>query len=143
MTAALLTTASIASTTSIASIARAQSDPDPWWGRDKALHFGVAGALAGIGYGVGTEIFDHRWQCAALGGGLAIGAGAAKELLDMTGLGDPSWRDFTWDVIGAVVGLGVAIAIDAVVRSSSSPSSAPPSTSSAALVYSAPWMVRF
>jgi len=113
----LLVMTLVASLLGASSLARAQStDPDPWWGRDKALHFGVAGAIAGIGYGVGTEIFDHRWQCALLGGGLAVGAGAAKELMDMTGVGDPSWKDFTWDVIGAVVGLGVAAAIDALVR---------------------------
>jgi putative lipoprotein len=131
-----------ASLLSAPTIARAQSDPDPWWGRDKALHFTVAGAIAGIGYGVGTEIFDHRWQCAVFGGGLAVGAGAAKELLDMTGAGDPSWKDFTWDVIGAAVGLGVAIAIDALVRprDASSGSSASPVTSAR---LSTPFLVRF
>ena len=119
---ALVTSTSIVSASSSA---HAQTDPDPWWGRDKALHFTVAGAIAGVGYGVGTAFLDHRWQCAVFGGGLAVGAGAAKELLDMTGTGDPSWKDFTWDVNGAAVGLGVAIAIDALVRprDASSPSS--------------------
>jgi putative lipoprotein len=137
--ALLLTTsiATIASTTATRAHAQA-NDPDPWWGEDKALHFTVAGALAGIGYGVGTEIFDHRWQCAALGGGLAIGAGAAKELMDMTGVGDPSWRDFTWDVIGAAAGLGVAIVIDALVRSRDDAS-----TSSTTAHLSSPFIVRF
>jgi putative lipoprotein len=136
--AALLLATSIASIGSTSSRAWAQAnDPDPWWGQDKALHFAVAGAIAGIGYGVGTEIFDHRWQCAALGGGLAIGAGAAKELMDMTGVGDPSWRDFTWDVIGAAAGLGVAIVIDALVR----PRDDASSSTTARL--SSPFVVRF
>ena len=129
----------ISSTLSATAIARAQTDPDPWWGQDKALHFTVAGAIAGIGYGVGTEIFDHRWQCAVLGGGLAVTAGAGKELLDMTGFGDPSWKDFTWDVIGAAVGLGVAVAIDALVR----PRDASSSASSTSARFSSPFLVRF
>ena len=117
---------------------RAQStDPDPWWGRDKALHFTVAGAIAGFGYGIGTLGFDARWKCAVFGGGLAITAGAGKELFDMTGYGDPSWKDFTWDVIGAAVGLGVAIAVDALVR----PRDASSSSTSARL--SSPFLVRF
>ena len=113
--------------------ARAQQTEDKWWAPDKALHFGVAAAIAGIGYGVGTEIFEKRWACAALGGGLAIGAGAGKELLDMTGAGDPSWKDFTWDVIGAVAGLGIAIAIDAIVRSHDDSTSTASGSHSAAL----------
>jgi putative lipoprotein len=137
----LLTTTSLALVTTVPTIAGAQAtDPDPWWGRDKALHFTVAGAIAGIGYGIGTEIFDRRWQCAAFGGGLALVAGAGKELLDMTGFGDPSWKDFTWDVIGAVAGLGVAIAIDALVRPRDASSSSS-STSGARL--SSPFVVRF
>ena len=28
---------------------------DEWWGRDKALHFGVSGALAAGGYGANAS----------------------------------------------------------------------------------------
>jgi hypothetical protein len=34
----------------------------------------------------------------------------------MAGLGNPSWRDFTWDVVGTVVGLGLAWTLDMAVR---------------------------
>lgn len=90
-------------------------DPDPWLGRDKALHFSVSAALAAGGYAAGTALFEERWKALALGGSASIAAGAAKEGLDAAGFGDPSWRDFTWDVIGAAVGLGLAYAIDAAV----------------------------
>jgi putative lipoprotein len=96
-------------------------DPDPWWGRDKALHFGAGATIAATGYGVGTAIWPERWKAMALGGGSAIAIGALKEGLDATGFGDPSWKDFTWDVIGAVVGLGVAYAVDYGIRGSAPP----------------------
>jgi putative lipoprotein len=94
----------------------APPDPDPWFGRDKALHFSVSAGIAGLGYGT-TALFtsDLRIRM-AFGGGVAIAAGAGKELLDLTGLGDPSWKDFAWDVLGTVVGVGISIAIDTAVR---------------------------
>ena len=51
-----------------------------------------------------------------IGGSVTIAIGAGKELYDMTGHGDPSWRDFTWDVIGTIVGLGLAWGVDMLVR---------------------------
>jgi putative lipoprotein len=92
------------------------ADPDPFWGKDKALHFAVAGTLAGAGYGVTTAVTPDRWKAFAVGGGVAIGAGALKEGLDAAGLGDPSWKDFAWDVIGAACGLGIAWVIDVGVH---------------------------
>ena len=88
------------------------ADPDPWLGSDKALHFTVAAGIAGVGYGVTTAFAEDRWKALAVGGGAAITAGALKEAFDATGSGDPSWKDFTWDLIGAAVGLAVAFGID-------------------------------
>ena len=61
----------------IAPRARA-ADRDPWFGPDKALHFGACFILSNGGY-----------------------AG-----------GDPSWRDFTWDVVGTTTGVLVGWLID-------------------------------
>lgn len=94
--------------------ARAQ-DPDPWFGRDKALHFGASAILAGGGYGLAATQFEARYPRLLIGGGLALAAGTGKELLDMTGFGDPSWRDFTWDVIGTATGLLVAWGLDLLI----------------------------
>jgi putative lipoprotein len=85
---------------------------DEWLGRDKFLHFGVSAAIAGTGYAVSSLVFDERWQRATAGGSTALAAGAAKELYDLGGAGDASWKDFAWDVAGAAVGVGVAFAID-------------------------------
>jgi putative lipoprotein len=102
-----------------ASPARAQTapaDPDPWFGKDKALHFGASAVIAGGGYAIGAAIFPSRGAALALGGGLALGAGTARELADLAGLGTPSWRDFFWDVAGTIVGLAVAWSVDMLVR---------------------------
>ena len=90
----------------------ARAEPDPWLGRDKALHFSASAVIAGAGYGGASLLTDdRRWRLAA-GAGLAIAAGAGKEIADANGHGDPSWRDFTWDLIGAATGLGIAWLID-------------------------------
>lgn len=98
----------------------ARADSDPWWGKDKALHFGVSTVIASGGYGVGAVAFDARWKAIALGGGVAAAAGIGKETLDLAGYGDPSWKDLTWDAIGTVTGLLLAWSIDALVRGVSS-----------------------
>jgi len=99
--------------------ARAQSaDADPWVARDKALHFDVSAGLAAAGYGVSAGwLVDARWKALAVGGGVALVAGASKELIDATHVfgGDPSWKDFTWDAIGTVAGLLLAWGVDLLV----------------------------
>jgi putative lipoprotein len=98
------------------SFAASANGSDPFWGRDKALHFAVSGAMAGVGYGATTAFTDERWKDLAIGGGAAIFVGGCKEALDATGFGDPSWKDFTWDVLGAVAGLAVAWVVDVGVH---------------------------
>ena len=84
-----------------------------------------------MGYGVTTAVTPDRWKALVVGGTLAIGAGALKEGLDAAGLGDPSWKDFAWDVIGAACGLGVAWVIDFAAQGGHAP---PLSAGSASLV---------
>jgi len=114
--------------TCLISLAAVANDVDPWFGTDKALHFGASAVLAGGGYALGTGLSQDRWKAFALGGGLALTAGTLKEGIDAMGFGNPSWRDFTWDVAGTLVGLGIAYAVDSLVRSSP-PAPAPVSAS--------------
>jgi len=93
----------------------AASDPDPWFGPDKALHFGVSAGLAAGGYAAVSPWLEGRGEKALVGGAFSLTLGAGKELWDMTGRGDPSWRDFTWDVLGTAVGLALAVGVDALV----------------------------
>lgn len=102
----------------LAGAARAQSaDPDPWFGQDKALHFGASAGIAVTGYALGG-LWDPSSEPLRLvmGGSTALAAGVAKELFDLTtGLGMPSWRDLAWDVAGTAVGLAVAWAVDRLI----------------------------
>jgi putative lipoprotein len=91
------------------------ADPDPWFARDKALHFGATSTLAGGGY-AGTALGSPRESVrAAVGAGLGLGAGVAKEIYDRYAGGDPSWRDLTWDVAGTATGVLVAWLLDRYV----------------------------
>lgn len=91
-------------------------DPDPWVAPDKALHFGVSAGVSGTSYGVTSLVTSDIRIRVAFGVGTGLVVGAVKELLDMAGLGRPSWKDFAWDVAGTIVGVGIAVAIDFAVR---------------------------
>jgi putative lipoprotein len=88
---------------------------DEWWGRDKALHFTVSVGLSSASYALVAPLTEHREYrvMAAAGTSLAIGAG--KEGYDALGNGDPSWRDFAWDVAGTAVGVLIAYAVDCII----------------------------
>jgi putative lipoprotein len=107
LTAAVLAAALLAG----AGAARAD-DTDPWFGRDKRLHFEAAGSLAVVGYAGGAMLTTSRPARVATGIALGLGAGIAKELWDLDGHGDASWRDLTWDAVGAATGVLVAAAFD-------------------------------
>jgi len=92
---------------------------DEWFGADKALHFGISAGLAGGGYAASALVWDHPWQRAATGAAFSLTLGATKELYDLAGHGDASWKDFTWDVIGTAVGTGIALLVDASLPKSS------------------------
>jgi putative lipoprotein len=87
-------------------------DPDPWFGPDKAKHFGASALIAAAGYGGAALATDDTRVRLAVGGGLALAAGVGKELWDLSGHGDASLRDLTWDVIGTATGLALSAAID-------------------------------
>jgi uncharacterized protein YfiM (DUF2279 family) len=92
------------------------AEGDAWFGPDKALHFEAAGSLALVGYAGAAMITTSRPARAGAAGALAVGAGVAKELWDLDGHGDASWRDLTWDLVGATSGVLAAVAIDWAVH---------------------------
>lgn len=94
----------------------ADPDPDPWLGKDKALHFGASSIIAATGYTMGAFVFDARGHALIAGAALAAAAGIGKEMLDLARYGDPSWRDLTWDAIGTVTGLATAWGVDLAAR---------------------------
>ena len=92
------------------------ADPDPWLGRDKALHFTASTVLGGSAYAFSVPFTDRLVERVALGAGLSLAVGASKELFDLAGFGDPSWKDLTWDVVGTAVGVGIAVTLDLAFR---------------------------
>jgi putative lipoprotein len=117
---------------SVASHARAQqaaSDPDPWFGHDKALHFAASASIAVVAYGGAALVTDDRPTRIAVSASVALGAGILKELWDLSGHGDASWRDLTWDVVGTTTGVLFAYALDsAIARLRGHPAAARPAT---------------
>ena len=99
----------------------AHGQQDRWFGRDKALHFGLGAAIAAGGYALGALVFDGRDRRLMIGFSLCTGAGAGKEIRDRRSGGDPSWRDFAWTTGGAAVGAGAAWLVDRARQRSDPP----------------------
>ncbi|HEY5961740.1 MAG TPA: hypothetical protein VIV60_34510 [Polyangiaceae bacterium] len=96
---------------------------DEWWGTDKALHFTVSVGLASTAYAAAAPFTERRDYRVAVGAGASLLIGAAKEGYDSLGYGDPSWRDFTWDIAGTAVGVVLAYSLDCLISTPSSGSS--------------------
>jgi putative lipoprotein len=94
----------------------APPDPDPWFGRDKGLHFAMSSLITGASYGGAAIASPDLRVRIAFGAGIGLAAGVAKELFDLAGLGHPSWKDLTWDIVGVAVGLGVSVTLDLAIR---------------------------
>jgi len=94
--------------------ARAQ-DADPWFGPDKTLHFAASASIAVVVYAGVSFKTDDRPTRVAAATTFALGAGLLKEAWDLSGHGDASWRDLTWDVIGTTTGVLIAYGIDWMV----------------------------
>ncbi len=92
------------------------TEADPWFGPDKALHFSVSVVLSAGAYAASSTFLDTRGERAVAGSAFSLTLGAGKELWDLSGHGDPSWRDFTWDVVGTAVGVALAVGIDTLSR---------------------------
>ena len=103
-------------------VCHAQTSPDPWWGRDKALHFSISTGISATGYGIARFAGSSRTTGWLIGVGASAAIGAGKEVADMTGMGQASWRDFTWDIAGSLLGATIAWGLDlALTGGSSSP----------------------
>ena len=74
---------------------------DPWWGRDKMLHFAASAVVQGTAFSLFHR--DARYAVAIQRASLVtLGVGAGKELYDWRhpARHDASWRDLAWDGIG-------------------------------------------
>ena len=85
---------------------------DGWWTRDKVSHYSVSLVLAIEGYELGAAFSPRPVVRVATAAGLALTAGAAKEISDRRGRGDFSRRDMIGNALGTATGLLVAWSID-------------------------------
>lgn len=92
---------------------------DEWWARDKALHFGVSGVLAGAGYAASSLFVEAPLQRLAVGGAVALSAGLAKGVYDEIDYGGASYKDLVFDVAGVAVGVVAAWLIDSATKDDS------------------------
>jgi uncharacterized protein YfiM (DUF2279 family) len=96
-------------------LARDVGAEDRWLARDKAEHAAASAAIGAGGYALAATVTERpKWRV-ILGTSAAVGAGTAKELWDKSH-GEASWRDFSWDVIGASAGVAIAWAVDRAFR---------------------------
>ena len=89
----------------LASVSSA-AEKDKWFAKDKYEHFAVS-----VFYSGGTTLVAHRHfdlgkkDAPVVGFGITISLGAAKEGLDHFGhKGKASFKDFIWDIAGALTG---------------------------------------
>lgn len=106
-----------------ASLWSTTAQADEWWGPDKALHLAVSAGISASGYALAATLTERREVRVLSGASTALVLSAAKEGYDALGYGEPSWRDFTWDVIGMGVGVALAYAVDRVFFASAQASS--------------------
>ena len=100
----------------VATDARADASDDPWTSSDKFIHYGVSAGIAVTGYVAGAMIFDTRAHALATGAVVTTIAGVGKELSDLGGYGNASFKDLAWNGLGMVTGLAVAWGIDLLIR---------------------------
>lgn len=90
----------------------AQDRPTPWYERGPFLHFAASAELATNGYTLGAAFSQDKRVRLASGAALALAAGFAKELYDLSANGDFSWRDIGWGVVGTATGLLISWLVD-------------------------------
>jgi len=65
-----------------------------------------------VAYAGTSLVTDDRPTRIVAAATVALAAGVLKEVWDLTGHGDASWRDLTWDVVGTTTGVLLAYGID-------------------------------
>jgi putative lipoprotein len=91
---------------------RPPSVRDPWFGRDKALHFLASAAIQGASHAV-LRANGADYGAASRGAAaITLTVGVSKELLDRARGRDFSFRDLAWDGVGGVAGAVAARQLD-------------------------------
>lgn len=86
---------------------------DPWFGRDKWLHFAASAVIQGVGFAAFRQ--DARYTVAVQRASLVtVGVGISKELYDWKHptRHSASWRDLAWDGVGGAAATVAARQVD-------------------------------
>lgn len=90
-----------------------RSGDDPWFGRDKVLHFVGSAVVQGAAYTLFHR--DARYTVAAQRASLVtVAVGVGKELYDLRhpSRHRASWRDLAWDGVGGTAATVIAKQLD-------------------------------
>lgn len=91
----------------------ASNPADPWWGEDKAAHLAVSTALSAAITRHGMNGGDSGATAQAKAVGVVLLIGAGKEAYDVRSGGTGwSWRDMSWNLLGALLGGALVRAVD-------------------------------
>jgi len=97
----------------LAGCATATRQNDSWAGRDKAKHFLVSGVISGTAAVIADKRGMDNDGAFYFAFGTTLFLGAGKEAYDLkirkTGW---SWKDLSWDALGALAGYGIVRAVD-------------------------------
>lgn len=86
---------------------------DDWFSKDKAKHFIVSSVISGTITAAANYHEMDKEDSFSLALGLTLSIGAGKETYDLwTGDTGWSWKDITWDVLGALAGYCIVEGID-------------------------------
>ena len=89
---------------------KAENKTDRWFSADKFQHFGYSAFFSGGSYTVAHRHFENGTEDSfIIGVGFTISLGAAKEYIDKGRPGQTSsYKDFAWDIAGALTGAIIA-----------------------------------
>ena len=86
---------------------------DDWFGEDKAAHFFVSCVVAGAAAAASKDRGMDDGESFAFAMGITISMGGAKEAYDLYIKKTYwSWKDMTWDLLGALAGYSLVEAAD-------------------------------
>ncbi len=79
---------------------------DRWLSEDKFEHIFVSAFLVGTAYYLSRcEFKSTERKANQVAAGVSLSIGVSKELYDLAGGGNPSFKDILADVIGVVIGI--------------------------------------
>jgi len=83
---------------------------DSWFGKDKLIHFTYSAFLAGDTYVIAKRHFNNtRNNSFIISVGFTVSIGGIKEIIDYRKPGQSSsYKDFIWDIAGAILGSSIA-----------------------------------